>query len=61
MAAGAEAWRLYGEDALTEASNLVDSMTDLAKELGQLLGDGVDWYGSVSYRTTLESIVAPPG
>lgn len=40
-------------------SDLVGRLKWAAELVGRILGDEVDQYGSVSYRTTLESIVAP--
>ncbi|MCH7621918.1 MAG: hypothetical protein IH870_08470 [Chloroflexi bacterium] len=61
MAAGSEAWRLHSEEAIEEAGILVDYLAASATEVSQELGEQIDWHGSVSYRTTLEYLVAPLG
>ena len=61
MASGSEAWRLHSEDAIVEASLLANILTDGAAKASQVLGDQLNWYGSVSYRTILEYLVAPLG
>ena len=56
-----EAWRMHSEEAIEEARILVDYLVASADKASLELGEQIDWHGSVSYRTTLEYLVAPLG
>ena len=61
MASGSQAWRHHAQQATEEAGILADFLVASATKASQELGEQIDWYGSVSYRTTLEYLVAPLG
>jgi hypothetical protein len=54
-------WRLYDTAAINQAVGLVKALKAETDAVSKALGDKIDWHGSVSYRTGLDSLLQPLG
>ena len=61
LAAGSEVWRLYDTAARNQAVRLVKALKAETDKVSKALEDEIDWEGSVSYRTRLDSLLQPLG